>query len=453
MKLKYNKSYFYLSPFSRLKLFKCGKIKNILDKNVLECKKLSRELNDLSSFNISSINEIKNDENNIKNNINKVVIRKIKLLNNIDNYIKKRIKAKYSLSQKNIFSLDDKDIGENNKNILKNNTFFSSRESSLPILTKNVKKFYSNKELYNTNKRKKINIKHIKNKLLNNSNNNNFSQNSDSLTNNFNKYNSNSNSIENNHIKRKITNYFSFNKNIKFRKNNNLKTFITQQKSKKNIQKDKIKIKNLKKEIKTNDNKNRLLQKISKKVLSNFLNTSITLYDDEINKLKNNKDSLNSGRQNFCNIKNLLKKFDISQDITKELDYEINEDIDVNKIYKTMKYFNQNLKDKVIINKNDITKNVMITKTNADIINYCDYFSKMDNLYFFKNNKIYTQNYPILSKKAREEPFNKDYKKIIYRSHKKIIEDNAVDIRRLVKSCSTALNKINDLYLKNYKFT
>ena len=214
------------------------------------------------------------------------------------------------------------------------------------------------------------------------------------------------------------------------------------------MKKDKIKIKNLKKDINIKNNKNILLQKISNKVLTNFINTSLALYDDEINKIKNNDNSLNSSRQNFYNIKNLLKKFDIGQNIAKKLDYEINEDIDIKKIYKTMKYFNQKLKDKVIINKNDITKNVIITKTNADIVNYCDYFTKMDNLYFFKNNKIYIQNYPILSKKAREEPFNKDYKKIVYHSHKKIIEDNAVDIRRLVKSCSTALNKIDDLYLK-----
>ena len=341
---------------------------------------------------------------------------------------------------------------DNNRKILnlKNSTIFSSRESSLPILNKN-KKFIFNKELLsNSNKRKKINIIHIKNKILNNSNNNYFSQNSDSLTNNFGKYYSSSNSLENNSNNKRVKNFFSFNKNFKFRTNSKLKTFITQQITKKNMKKDKIKIKNLKKVIKINDHKKELLQKISKKVLTNFINTSITLYDDEINKLKSNNDSLNSGRQNFYNIKNLLKKFDISQNISKELDYEINEDIDVKKIYKTMKYFKQSLKDKVIVNKNDVTKNVLITKTNADIINYCDYFTKMDNLYFYKNNKIYTQNYPILSKKAREDPFNKDYKKIIYRSNKKIIEDNAVDIRRLFKSCSTVLNKINDLYLKNY---
>ena len=450
MKLKYNKSYFYLSPFSRLKLFKCGKIDKIFDNNILKCQKLSKELNDLSSVNISSVNETKIDENNANNNnINK----KIKIINNINKLIKKRAKGKNSLSQNNIlFSLDDKDIEDNNKKILKlkNSTIFSSRESSLPILNKN-KKFIFNKELLsNSNKRKKINIIHIKNKILNNSNNNYFSQNSDSLTNNFGKYYSSSNSLENNSNNKRVKNFFSFNKNFKFRTNSKLKTFITQQITKKNMKKDKIKIKNLKKVIKINDHKKELLQKISKKVLTNFINTSITLYDDEINKLKSNNDSLNSGRQNFYNIKNLLKKFDISQNISKELDYEINEDIDVKKIYKTMKYFKQSLKDKVIVNKNDVTKNVLITKTNADIINYCDYFTKMDNLYFYKNNKIYTQNYPILSKKAREDPFNKDYKKIIYRSNKKIIEDNAVDIRRLFKSCSTVLNKINDLYLKNY---
>ena len=107
-----------------------------------------------------------------------------------------------------------------------------------------------------------------------------------------------------------------------------------------------------------------------------------------------------------------------------------------------MKIFNQSFKEKVNTNKNDITKNVMITKTNADIINYSEYFCKMDNSYFYKHNKSFRQTYPILSKKAREDPLNVDYRKIVYQSHKNIIEGNAIDIRKLIKSCSRKMERI-----------
>ena len=127
-------------------------------------------------------------------------------------------------------------------------------------------------------------------------------------------------------------------------------------------------------------------------------------------------------------------------DIHKELEYYVNEDIDINKIYKTMRLFHNSFKNKITFNKNN-TKAIMITKKNADIINYCDYFNHMDDLYFFKNNKSYNDNYPILSKKAREDPFNKDYNKIIYHSYKDIIEENARNIRKLLKKCMKSLNK------------
>jgi hypothetical protein len=155
-----------------------------------------------------------------------------------------------------------------------------------------------------------------------------------------------------------------------------------------------------------------------------------------------NTKSLFSGRQKFFKIKNLIYKFDISKNIEKNIDYLINEDIESDKVYKTMRLYHNSLKNKVVTNKNFFDKNIMISKSNADIINYCDNYYYMDNIYFYKHNKIYMQNYSALSKKAIKEPFKKNSEKAIHKSHKNIIEGKAVDIRKLVKSCLERFNKI-----------
>ena len=133
----------------------------------------------------------------------------------------------------------------------------------------------------------------------------------------------------------------------------------------------------------------------------------------------------------------------MGENIGKELGKKIKEDFDFQTIHKKMKLFSQSFKGKIILNKNDITKSVMITKKNADIINFCDYFSKMDNLVFYKLNKSFIHNYPILSQNAREDTFERSYKKISYISHKKNLERNIKIDRTGIKICKNDIKKIN----------
>ena len=107
-----------------------------------------------------------------------------------------------------------------------------------------------------------------------------------------------------------------------------------------------------------------------------------------------------------------------------------------------MLLYHNSLKNKITINKNELNKVLMITKKNADIINYSDYYCNMDDLYFYKNNKIYRENYPKLSKKALIDPLVKDYKKFVYHSQKNIIESNDKYIKEMAKSCRERIERI-----------
>ena len=439
MKFRNENKITQFNPFTRLQLFKIGKINKIFDKNLPLFNKISTDLYKLSSFYDSRINEENIKElNENKKNIEKFIMKKIiKCIKNKKELDIKDQKIKIN-KKKVLFSFDTQKKEKKNKFTLNNNSFLYSKAPSLPNLNKIYKKIIFNKKfMANSTTKKIINIKSLKKNIFNKSFNNYFYKKSDSLIN-INKYYSNSNSLDNN-ITYNRTN-FSFNGDNKYKSNYNLRTFITQQRVSRKSSKKKIN----NKENKMNFDKN-LLKNLSDENLTNFINNSMSLYDEQCMIHKYNNDFIISGRQNYYKINKLLKKFDISQNIEKELDYLINEDIDTNKIYKEMKLFNKSLKGKVNTNNNDITKNVMITKTNADIINYSEYFCKMDNLYFLKNNQSFKKKYPILSKKAREEPLKKDYKKIIYHSHKNIIEGNAIDIRKLIKSCNKIMEKVNKI--------
>ena len=440
MKLRNDSKIIQFKPFTRLKLFQCGKINKIFDNSLLICNRISKDLNKLSSFSNSTINETRTEEiNDYKNNIGKFTLKKLKIIKNKKEFIKYNKKIKLN-KKKVLFSLSNKNKEENDKFILNNNSV--SKNTSLPNLKQFYKKIiFNEKSISNSNRKKLINLNSIKKKILNKSTNNFFHKNSESLTNS--KYYNNSNSFERNNINNNKENNFSLIKDNKYKTYYNLKTFITQQKSERKIRNYNFKNNSKKKENKILINKN-LFKSLSNKSLTNFINIWTSLYDEHSKRHNKGNESLESGRQNYYKIKNLLQKFDINQSIEKEIDHLVNEDIEPDKIRKAMKIFNQSFKEKVKTNK-DITKNVMITKTNADIINYSEYFCKMNNSYFYKHNKSFKQTYPILSKKAREDLLNIDYRKIVYQSHKNIIEGNAVDIRRLIKSCSTSMSRIKKI--------
>ena len=405
-----------LNTFNRLKLFNCEKINKIFDKNLSYFNKLSKELFQLSSFNDNAINEtFEINDKTIKNNkINRFILKKIKLIKKKDIQYN-RINNKKFLKNK-FFSLEK----INKKNYIKKKDDTSFLRNYFSPFNKTYNSL-SNKSI----KKKENNIKQIKSKNITHIIKKNISENSNIL-------------LKRNNL------ILSSDENNKYKNNLKYNIFITLQKSEENHTSKKIKNENKKKESIIYSYKN-ALKNISNENITNFINESKSLYDSQISKLKKNNTFLNSGRKNFYAIKNLLQKFDMSQDIEKELEYKLYEDIDIKKIHKELKHFSNSFKEKISFNKKDISKSVLISKKSADIVNYCDYFSKMNDIYFYKYNKAYINNYPVLSQIARKEPFNRDYKKITYNSHKKTIEENASNIRHWIKICKRSINKINQL--------
>ncbi len=77
-----------------------------------------------------------------------------------------------------------------------------------------------------------------------------------------------------------------------------------------------------------------------------------------------------------------------------------------------MKLFKNSKKQKISFKSTDLFKSRMITKKVADIINCWDTLSKINDIYFYKNQKAFKKIYPTLSTKATQDPFKKDYSKL-----------------------------------------
>ena len=373
---------FNLNIFNKLNLFNCQKINKIFDKSISFCDKLKKELSKLSSNNNSSIIDSFSQEKNYNTHKIDKFMMNIKLTKNINFQFNRKLSEKSTKKRKIFFSFEK--MRQQKKN--------ANKKEELTILSPKSTLFNNNK----SNKRKNNEFKQIKNRIFNKNIKNNILGNSKKIKSN--------------------NNILSYNDNInKYRKINNFKAFIPYHRTGNNFfHKKKSIIYSYKDTFKDILNKN----------LSQFINESKSLYNSQISKLINKNDSLISGRKKYYKIKYLLTKFDMGENIGKELGKKIKEDFDFQTIHKKMKLFSQSFKGKIILNKNDITKSVMITKKNADIINFCDYFSKMDNLVFYKLNKSFIHNYPILSQNAREDTFERSYKKISYISHKKNLERN-----------------------------
>ena len=434
MKISDNSNNIKINIFDRFKFKKCENMEYILNKKVSIFNKLS---NDLIKF----INQkkvplcdslIQGTNKEINDNINNNKRSQIKFFKKKKLTLNQGIKEKL-FDKSNLTYLKRKNktfIKYNNLNIINNTNSFNSQNTSLYNIKTNKKILFENKTLSPISKNKVINIKYIKKNLIKNKSkkyclllNSDLKNKNQKNLNLFKK-----NSIYKNESAHNLT------YNNKYKTNLNLNTFITQQDAKDNqINKDTKKIIY---PYKT------LLKKISKKNLTKFINTSSNIYSKQIDKIIKNNKSLLSLRKKFYKMKSLIYKFDINKSIENNLDYLINEDIEADKVYKTMRLYNNGLKNKVMTKNNDITKSIMISKSNADIINYCDNYYNMDDLYFYKHNKVYMKNYPPLSEKARKEPFNKNYKKIIYKSHKRIIDRKTLKIRKLVNSCLEGLKYI-----------
>ena len=413
---------------------KYQKINQVYDKNVSIVNKLSNDLIKLSHLNDKQkyndeAQEIINNSNNIWNRIKKEkIIKKEKKSFNKDN------KDIIFLDEKNLFSFRRKI-----NNAHKSNKKHNSMISYIHLHNKSLYNFKKNNKKYNlfdrtmtiSSKRKINNLIKVNSK----------EQNSECLKNNLNKYEINTYSYDSTNNTKDEKSDFSFSSESPNKNNCNFKTLSTNQKlENNNLNTNKVNKIN-KYKFKKEKPYKLLLKQISCQKLSNLFNNSSNLYDTNYIKLKKIKPIL-SERKNYY-FKKKFKNYKFSQNIKDkfELDYIANENNDIQKVLKTMKIYHNSPKNIINVNKKKLT-NIMINKKTADMINCSDYYYNMDDLFFYKNKKIYFDYYPILSEKANFEPFKKNYTKIVYHSHKDKIDKNSFNIRRLVKSCKDRIKRL-----------
>ena len=407
---KINNNYMKLRTFNKLKLFDCEKINKIFDKSLYISNKLSKELNHLCSLDTSIIKETNKTyiHENMKNKIKKFITNKIQSKD-----MKSSIFKSHIINKKLVSSFEE-EKKENNK---KQRIYYSFSKKDVNLKNSNNKMPINNKNVFRKIVIKESNNNKVLNNLINISNKSNSL-----ITQNYEK---NINSLE------KSVNDYDKYKKI-FRK----KSFITQQKF------DYIKRNNNSIKNEESSRKKKIYRKILlKDNIKNLINSSSTLYDNEIINLKKSNKSIISSRPNYYHITNLIKQYEMSKSIENELEYNLYDDKEIRSIYNEIKHFNNSFKGKITKNK-DFIKSTMITKNNADIINYCDYINKMDDMHFYKNNKIYNDYYPLLSEKARKVCFKRDIRKNLHNNN---FEKKNNDIIKLVKSCKKICNKINQL--------
>ena len=350
-----------LNIFKRLTLSNCKKLNKLFFNSVSLCDKLTQELSQFCPINDNTIMKNNSEEMQIK----KLIIKKIRI-NKKKSYQFNRFNNTYTkkfiTNRKNSFFSSEKKNQENVKSNKKEDSTFNSS-----IFDKTYKNFYhcnnsSNKKIKSI---KKINeIKYVKNKLFNKVINYNISGNSRILETNY-----------------SLLNNDNINKYLTFRKD---KTLISPKKSLRKILSKKSTI----------DPNQSPLKNISNESISKYANKSKSL-----NTIQIKKNFLHTRRNNNYHIKNLFLEIS-RKNIGKKIESKINGDINIKKVYKEMKLFSKNLKERI-----NHTKTVKIKKKIADII-------KMDDLSFCKNNKGFVYNYPFLSKIRRKDIFKRNYKKI-----------------------------------------
>ena len=382
---KANKEFNKLKTFNQFKIIKLGSIKRIIDKKTKMFNKLFRDLDRMANS-IETMINLDLYNKNEKMNKTDIAIKKekskIKSIDEMKTKPKKKIKYNLSFNKKKTAPIST----INNNNI--NSNKFSFITSPL----------YTNKiHYYKVNP---INMK--KSKIyINDSNNEKYL---------FDKKLNHTQKISYKVEESKNNQYNSSNK---YKNEENFrKTFLTQKTdthSQKNnfFEKIKINISN-NRNIKTQQS---FYKKITKKVLNDYINNSSNILNNHYNKFLEEETNIGS---TISNIKYMLEENEKHRSYEKKIKALIEEDIDIPKIRKSMKLFKQSLKGKISFKTNDLFKSSLITKKVADIINYWDNFSKMNDIYFYKNKNTFYKMYPSLSLKATKDPFNKNYAHIYY---------------------------------------
>ena len=148
---------------------------------------------------------------------------------------------------------------------------------------------------------------------------------------------------------------------------------------------------------------------MTKNVLIDCINDSSNIFNEQYNKFIEEEETISS---TIKTIKKNLEKSANRKSLKNKLNSFIIEDIDIPKIRKNMKLFKNSKKQKISFKSTDLFKSRMITKKVADIINCWDTLSKINDIYFYKNQKVFKKIYPTLSTKATQDPFKKDYSKL-----------------------------------------
>jgi len=406
--------------FQRIKLIKCNQINKVYEQSMSTFNKLSKELIELSHFNDDTYKEkyLQEISKNIKESSN--IIKKKKKI------IKLKSCKNMLLDNKTKITKFDMKISENNKALNKNNSLCILSDNSFIDTPKNKNNSLNSRIVSNYFKRKINNIKFLKGKKINLKKAKIVPQ-----------YTPSSNRIDNSIIKNKN----NLSDNI-YEKDFKFHTIITFRKEENQSLNNKNKIIKLKKK---NHNNAKSSIKFYKKLLSNQELSKIKYSSmrniKNISTIENNK-SIMTARQNFYNIKNLLKKFDISSNDEKPLKYNLRKDFNIKKINERIKNFKNSTKGFISYHQN-MNKTLMASKKNADIINYGDICYIMEDEHFFKNRKIYMQKYRILSKIALMDNFEKNNRDVKSQSPKNISKRNTENIRSLLKLYKKSLKKFN----------
>ena len=391
---KRNKEFKKLKTFSQLKIEKIAQINKIIDKGTKIFDNLITDLRRATNPLSPKLNFDFYKENKIFHKTHSALINETSTLNNNMNRLKlnlkKSIKKDFSSYIKNSSSINtsfNKDKTKDKKNKIKYSFKSSLNDKKIHYNKINPINMKKNNFLI-SNKDKEKNEKYLFEKKLNHTHK--FSFNSDDSKNN--KYS-----------------IFYNSKNDY----NNQQTFITQQTPHKQTHNKKISLFDKIKRDNFNLRKLRTQQsffkKMTKNVLIDCINDSSNIFNEQYNKFIEEEETISS---TIKTIKKNLEKSANRKSLKNKLNSFIIEDIDIPKIRKNMRLFKNSKKQKISFKSTDLFKSRMITKKVADIINCWDTLSKINDIYFYKNQKAFKKIYPTLSTKATQDPFKKDYSKL-----------------------------------------
>lgn len=400
---KVNKEFRKLKTFTQFKIIKLGSISKIIDKKAKIFNKLFKDLNKMTNPLETIVN--------LDLHKNKEKMKKTEIFINKEKQKITKINKKLKL--------------KNDKPIKYNLSFNMKRSASITTTNNNSNKFsFITSPLY-TNKNQYYNINPINTKTAGITINDNNKEKYlfDKKLNHVKKINYETNQS-------KVNQYNSLNN---YRNEESfLKTFITQQKTDSILKRNNSLLNKTTLNISNNRNtktQQSFHKQLSKKILSDYINNSTNLFNNQYIKFLEDEETINS---TIKNIKNMLKENEKYKSYEKRINALINEDIDIPKIRKSMKIFKQSLKEKISFKTNDLFKTSLISKKIADIINCWDTFSKMNDTYFYQNKNAFYKIYPPLSLKATKDPLDNNYAQIYYfLAQKNKIKKNKYKIRRL----------------------